>query len=78
MSSFSLLIPYFIINSANKTVTLLPQKVTRSTNPSAEIYRYLPRILPICYIAKNKEYTVDRSQLTANEFSELNIYLSKF
>lgn len=69
---------FFGINSANRTVTLLPQKVTQSKNPSAEIYRYLPKILPICYIAKNKEYTVDNSQLTANEFSELNIYLSKF
>ncbi|WP_049490262.1 hypothetical protein [Streptococcus oralis] len=69
---------FFIINSANKTVTLLPNKVTQSSNSSAEIYRYLPKILPICYIAKNKEYTVDSSQLTANEFSELNIYLNKF
>lgn len=67
----------FYINDITKTVTLYPGNINTSTNPTADLYRYLPRILPICYMAENCNYQIDSVHLNSNVFDDLNNFFDK-
>lgn len=68
---------FFDIDDNARTVILTPSNVLTSKNPPSEIYRYLPKILPVCYIAKNCGYQIDSAQLNSNVFDDLNNFIDK-
>lgn len=68
---------YFQINNANDSIILSPTRVTSSSNASAELYRYYPKILPACYMAMDCGFRIDHSQMNDIYFDDLNNFLLK-
>jgi len=72
---------YFDIDFVNKTIVIKSDILAKSTNQSAEIYRYALRVIPAVYLAGKKNYTIDVTSLSKNstEFGKvLYRFLSKF
>ncbi|HDI3439570.1 TPA: hypothetical protein PM991_003072 [Listeria monocytogenes] len=70
----------FEVKSDEKVLQLLSAKVTTSKNPSAEMYRYLLKILPAIYLAIEEEYQVnvdDFNNAHLNMFDVIRTYISK-
>lgn len=71
---------YFEYDSNEKVMTVLSNRF-ESSNPSAEVYRFCPKIIPAAYIAKNQQYRIDVDQLDNVNGGNLDIlkaYLRKF
>lgn len=71
---------YFEIDEDDKTLILLSSRITNSSNPSAEFYRYLLRVLPAIYIAMEKNYSVNITDFNGVSLSMIDIvrnYISK-
>ena len=70
----------FLVDAENKTLKLHSSKVTNSSNPSAEIYRYFLKILPAVYMAINEGYQIDIDEFAEVQMSMVDVirtYLSK-
>ena len=70
----------FIVNDEDKMLQLLSTKVTTSTNPSAEMYRYLLKVLPAIYMAMDAGYQVnidDFDSVQLSMFDVIRAYISK-
>lgn len=72
---------YFEIDEDKKILNLLSSRITNSNpNPTAEMYRYLLRILPAIYIAVENNYRVnitDFNGITFETIGTLRSYVSK-
>lgn len=70
----------FVVNDEDKELQLLSNKITTSSNPSAEVYRYFLKILPAIYMAIDAGYQVnidDFNGVTMNMFDVIRTYVSK-
>lgn len=71
---------YFEIDEDDKMLVLLSSRITGSSNPSAEMYRYLLRVLPAIYMAMEKNYGVNITNFNGISLSMIDIvrnYISK-
>lgn len=71
---------YFEINKDEKILKLISERITNSSNASAEMYRYLLRVLPAVYMAIDKEYSVDMTEfnnVTLSMMDTVRSYISK-
>ena len=68
---------WFIVNHIDKTLKLLSSRVTSSSNPSAEIYRYALKVLPAIYMAVEEGYRIDLSDFENVNVGMFRTYLSK-
>lgn len=70
----------FEINDQLKELILLSDKVTSSSNPSAELYRYMLKLLPAIYMAIDMGYGVnieDFDSVNLSMFEIVRSYISK-
>lgn len=70
----------FVVNGEEKILQLLSTKVTTSKNPSAEMYRYLLKVLPAIYMAIDEGYQVnidDFDNVHLSMFDAIRTYISK-
>lgn len=71
---------YFEYDDEEKTVTILPNRFN-SSNPSAELYRFCSKIIPVAYIAKENNYQIDVEPLDTVNIGNLDVlkeYLRRF
>lgn len=68
---------WFTVNHIDKTLKLLSSRVTSSSNPSAEIYRYALKVLPAIYMAIEEGYRIDLSDFENVNVGMFRTYLSK-
>ena len=68
---------WFTVNHIDKTLKLLSSRVTSSSNPSAEIYRYALKVLPAIYLAIEEGYRIDLSDFENVNVGMFRTYLSK-
>lgn len=71
---------YFEIDEDDKILILLSSRISGYSNPSAEMYRYLLRVLPAVYMAMEKNYSVDITDFNGISSSMIDIlrnYISK-
>ena len=71
---------YFEYNDEQRTVTILPNKFD-SSNPSAELYRFCAKIIPVAYIAKENNYRIDAGALEDINIGNIDVlkeYLRRF
>ena len=68
---------WFIVIHIDKTLKLLSSRVTSSSNPSAEIYRYALKVLPAIYMAVEEGYRIDLSDFENVNVGMFRTYLSK-
>ena len=68
---------WFTVNNIDKTLKLLSSRVTSSSNPSAEIYRYALKVLPAIYMAIEEGYRIDLSDFENVNVGMFRTYLSK-
>ncbi len=72
---------FFLIDEIKKTVTVLSDKLTKSSNPSAELYRFCSRIVPAAYFAQKDKYQIDIQNLEQINNTNINVlkaYLRRF
>lgn len=70
----------FVVNDEEKVLRLLSIKVATSSNPSAEMYRYLLKVLPAIYMAIDAGYQVnidDFDNVHLSMFDVIRTYISK-
>ena len=67
----------FWVDDENKTLKLLSSKVTTSSNPSAEMYRYFLKILPAIYMAIDERYKIDVDDFTSVQMSMFDVIRKK-
>lgn len=70
----------FVVNDDEKVLQLLSTKIITSTNPSAEMYRYLLKVLPAIYMAIDAGYQVNIDDFDNVHFSMFDVirtYISK-
>lgn len=70
----------FEINDQLKELILLSDKVTSSSNSSAELYRYMLKLLPAIYMAIDMGYGVnieDFDSVNLSMFEIVRSYISK-
>jgi len=71
---------YFEIHEDEKILILFSSRITNSNNSSAEMYRYLLRVLPAIYIAVENNYRVNITDFDGITFGMIDIlrnYVSK-
>lgn len=71
---------YFEIDENGKSLILLSSRITDSSNASAEMYRYLLRVLPAIYMAIEKDYTVNITDFNGVSLGMIDIlrnYISR-
>lgn len=68
---------WFTVNHIDKTLKLISSRVTSSSNPSAEIYRYALKVLPAIYMAIEEGYRIDLSDFENVNVGMFRTYLSK-
>lgn len=71
---------YFEVDDNDKTLILLSSRITDSSNASAEMYRYLLRVLPAIYMAIEKDYSINITDFNGVSLSMIDIirnYISK-
>ncbi len=71
---------FFEVDDAAKTFTVLSDRLLRSSNPAAELYRLCSRIVPAVSFAKNENYRIDMQNLEAinnTNVTVLKTYLRK-
>ncbi len=54
---------YFVLDPYSKTLKVLANKLNKSKNPTAEIYRFILKVVPSIYIGLKEGYTIDISDL---------------
>lgn len=72
---------YFTIDTTLKSLIVHSDILDRSSNPSAELYRYVLRVIPAVYMASSDGYNIDVTSLstsTAESIILLKRYLEKF
>lgn len=65
---------YFEIDENGKTLILFSSRITDSSNASAEMYRYLLRVLPAIYMAIEKNYSVNITDFNGLTLSMINTF----
>ena len=55
---------YFEIDEPNVNIKILGQRLSNSSNVTAELYRYAIRVIPAVYFASVERYTIDISDLS--------------
>lgn len=61
---------YFEINHDEKKIKILSERL-RSSNPYAEAYRFIAKIIPASYIAKDSGYKIDFTNLFGIDISAI-------
>lgn len=72
---------YFEISAATKAVKILSERLSNSSNITAELYRYALRIIPTVYMASNEGYSIDATSLdnlTSDRVKILKDYIERF
>jgi len=73
---------YFDLNVAAKTMTILSGRFTaNNSNVTAELYRYVLRVIPATYMASNEGYNIDATSLatiTNDSVTLIKEYMEKF
>lgn len=73
---------YFDLNVAAKTMTILSDRFTaNNSNVTAELYRYVLRVIPATYMASNEGYKIDATSLatiTNDSVTLIKEYMEKF
>lgn len=73
---------HFDLDVATKTITILSSRFTANhSNVTAELYRYVLRVIPAAYMASNEGYKIDATSLstiTNNSVTLIKKYLEKF
>ena len=54
---------YFDVDCKSREMRILSSKLTKSSNITAELYRYSMRIIPAVYMAKEEDFRIDVSEL---------------
>jgi len=70
----------FVVDDEEKVLQLLSTKLTTSTNPSAEMYRYCLKVLPAIYMAIDAGYQVNIDafdNVQMGMFDVIRAYVSK-
>ena len=70
----------FFIDNENKKLNLLSNRVTSSTNPSAEMYRYCLKVLPAIYMAFNEGYKINMDEFNNVQINMVDViknYIAK-
>ncbi|MBR5202553.1 MAG: hypothetical protein IKW45_04750 [Clostridia bacterium] len=70
----------FFIDNETKRLKLLSDRVTNSTNPSAEMYRYCLKVLPAIYMAFNEGYKIDMDEFNNVQINMVDViktYIAK-
>lgn len=71
---------YFKVNFNERSVTLLPDRIVKSKNPAAEVYRVCPKIVGLSYLMVKEGYSLDISLYDEIDNKNINIlktYLRK-
>lgn len=63
----------FKVNTVDKVLELLPNRIVVSSNQSAEMYRYSLKVLPAIYLAIDAGYQVNIDAFNALNISMFNI-----
>lgn len=72
---------YFTIDEAAKTLIIQSDILDRSSNQSAELYRYVLRVIPAVYLASSQGYRINAESLeriSAESVLVLNRFLNRF
>ena len=73
---------YFDLNVVAKTMTILSGRFTaNNSNVTAELYRYVLRVIPATYMASNEGYKIDATSLatiTNDGVTLIKEYMEKF
>lgn len=73
---------YFDIDVATKTITILSGRFTaNNSNVTAELYRYVLRVIPAAYMASNEGYKIDATSLSTISNDSVTLikeYMEKF
>ena len=54
---------FFEINKEERRIKILSNRLKKSTNLTAELYRYCMRIIPAVYLSSKEKYLIDISEL---------------
>lgn len=73
---------YFDLNMVTKTITILSGRFTaNNSNVTAELYRYVLRVIPATYMASNEGYKIDATSLSTISNDSVTLikeYMEKF